>query len=465
MNLFGLCAALLVLASEPRLLIVSQALTRASSALNEGRPSQALLDLQIALEVQPRDTKIVEKLIESASSAGRPEVAAAYLRQLAAETGWSSERYRQMGGLIAARGDLQQAVVYWQASLTDTADDIPTLRKIADGLLSWHDWDEAAEALTRLTTLDPNNEQALYRLGLLLAPTDSRRALNTLNRAADNPRFRRAATAINAIYANYGSETPGSLAFRLGVALMNLQAWLYAEHALTVSVGQEPDNPVALAFLGMTQAQQGRDGWARISQALALAPTDPMVNYALAVHWRLAGDPDQALSVLSQAAALAPTNAAIAAEIGTIYRLRGQFSEAAHWLNLAASLAPSDAGFQALLATFYADENYNLAGEGLEIIRKAADQAPDDPDLRASLGWALVATGRPDLGKIELDRALQLDPDNARARYFFGVFLETRGDVTGAVGSYLVAYREGAANGFKDRAARALQRLGYKPPA
>jgi Flp pilus assembly protein TadD len=212
----------------------------------------------------------------------------------------------------------------------------------------------------------------------------------------------------------------------------------------------------------VTQDQQGRDGWPVISRAYAAAPDDPMVNYAVALHWRLTGDADQALAALERAAAADPRNPAIAAEIGLAYRMQGDLSLAALWLNTAVQLAPDNSGFRTLLANFYADTHYNLENEGLDAIRKLAERAPNDPDIRASLGWALFSTGHVDDARVELERALVLDPANARARYYFGNFLEYRGDREGAIDAYLRVYRDTSDdNGFRDLAAGALKRMGY----
>ena len=62
---------------------------------------------------------------------------------------------------------------------------------------------------------------------------------------------------------------------------------------------------------------------------------------------------------------------------------------------------------------------------------------------------------------MELEKSLVLDPTNIRARYYFGIFLENRGDNAGAVDAYLYVYRS-ANTSFRDLAAGALQRLGYQ---
>jgi tetratricopeptide (TPR) repeat protein len=469
---FGLLVGLLVrvlvaalcvgLASEPRSLAAPEAVLRGDRALAEGRQiAQADAAYQAALEVQPGDYLILSRLIDMLLKANRPDQAAMLLGQQAGLHGWSADMRRKMADVLIAQGEREQAALFWQASLSGSRDDIATLRKLVDYYLNNRDWTATIESLSRLIAIDPADERSLYQLGLLIAPTDAATALTYLDRAAADPQYRAAAPAIRAAIIAHSTESPAALAFQVGLALMSLQVWPYAEHALTLAVEKDASNAVALAFLGVAQDQQSRDGWPMIDKAFIAAPGDPMVNYAVALHWRLAGNAQKALAALVRAQALDPRNPAIAAEIGLVYQMEGRFDEAALWLNVAVTLAPNHAGFRTLLATFYADTHYNLADEGLNAIRRLAQLSPDDADVHASLGWALFSTGQVDAARVELEKALVLDPTNVRARYYFGIFLENRGDHEGAVDAYLYVYRS-ANTSFHDLAAGALRRLGYQ---
>jgi Flp pilus assembly protein TadD len=466
-GLIGLIARFIILAlvvvatPEPRPLVAPQAVARGDAALQRGQVKQAITEYRAALEAQPGNSMIIERLADSTLAAHRPDLSIAFLRQRAALHGWTPALHRKMADALVALGDMQQAVLYWRSSLTNTKADIPTLRSLIDYAETTRDWAMSGDMLARLISIDPGDERALYQLGLLTIPTDPMHGLTYLNRAAADPQYRSAATALGNALAARGNEPPSAKSFQIALTLMSLKAWPYAEHALTVSLDQGASAPVTLAFLGVAQDQQGRNGWPLIDRAFLAAPGDPMVNYAVALHWRLAGDPIKALEALNRAGPLDPRNPAIAAEIGLAYQMQGHFSEAALWFKTATALAPHNPGFRTLLATFYADSGYDLYGEGLAALRKLAELGPDDTDVRASLGWALFTTGQFDAARVELEKALTLDPTNPRARYYFGAFLEYRGDKDGAGDAYWYVYRDAGANNFRELAAGALKRLGY----
>src|SRR5690606_2153688 len=78
-------------------------------------------------------------------------------------------------------------------------------------------------------------------------------------------------------------------------------------------------------------------------------------------------------------------------------------------------------------------EVYLAAGRAagaLELLRPLAEASPDDPQLQALYGTALVRMGRLEEGRGVLERALELDPDNALAQRSVSI-LEQQSQLTG----------------------------------
>ena len=455
----ALLFALLVIVPVPTLTWPVQVVARGDAAARAGRFAEAFEAYHEALAVRPGDMALIERLYLVARAAHRSEIAAAYL-DLMAVRGWDPALLHRMAIARAARGDREGAAPYWIASLEGSPTDVPVLIRIAGDALAARDWEAAHGWFERALTLEPGNADAAYALGLLLAPTAPRTAFEVLAGASVDPRYAGGVAAIREGLAVYASASPAERAFRIGLIMMNLQAWPYAERALSLTLADETITPAALAFLGLAQDHQGRDGWPALRRALELAPNDALVNYAAGAHWRLIGDPAQAVAALTLARALDPQNPAIAAELGLAYRDGGFVPEALLWLRAAVDLAPEDVGFRRLLAGFIADEQYDLSGQGLAALRELAAQSPDDAEIQAGLGWALLVSGEPSAARAALQEALRLDPTNLRARFTFAVLLEYEGDLEAAVESYRFVARQDPGGAFGARAIRALERLG-----
>jgi len=440
---------------------IARAVAQGDSALGEGQITQALSAYQRALSLQPGTVALLDRMYQAAVAANRPDLAASYLDRQAALTGWTPELLRRMAKLRIAESDSRAAAVFYRASLTGRIEDIAPLRFLADNALSDRDWPAAIDSLEKLLRLIPQDSRALLSLGLLLAPTNQVRALDLLTRAGKSAQT--IAQNIDETYKAYGSDSRASLSFRLGLVMLDAGKYAYAEYALEDAVAQGSSTPAVLAFLGIAQDEQGHDGWTAISKALELAPDDATVNYAAGLHWRLNGDSDRALQSLRYAWALQSSNPAIAAEIGLTYRAERMIPDAAQWLIRAVSLAPENVGFQRLLAIFIADEAYDLDGIGLPMLRSLAQRTSTDADIQASLGWANIALKQYDDAQKALQAALNIDPTNPRAMYYWGVLLEVKGDGVGALDAYTSVYSDDRGSGFRDRAGRAMLRLGYKP--
>ncbi len=427
------------------------AVAAGDAALNQGDGEAAYRAFAEALQAQPADPALIRRLMRAAGVAGRPDLVA----QWAALLPPTPDLYALIGDSYAAQGRLDAAAVYWARALRNTPADVPYLVRLADYAFTGREWDSAVIYLRRAASLQSLEPALMYRLGLLELPKAPRAAVGYLRIAAKEARYARLANQLRSLADQYSGP---ELAFRTGIALINVGEWPYAEHAFGVALaGQEI--PAALALMGVAQAQQGRDGWPPINRALNTAPTDPLVNYAAGLYWRLKGETGEALAALKLAAGLDPRNPAIPAEIAETYRAVGALADAARYYAAAVNLAPDDVRLRELQAAFYADENYALDGEGLAAIQAGVRRAPNSADIAASLGYALLRGGQSEAARAEFNRALSLDPDNVRARYYFAVLLEQEGAIDAARDGYsFVAAR--AVGLFKTRASRALERLG-----
>ena len=78
---------------------------------------------------------------------------------------------------------------------------------------------------------------------------------------------------------------------------------------------------------------------------------------------------------------------------------------------------------------------YNERGDAraVEVARRAAEVAPDNPDVLDTLGWVLVQQGGdPEEAVRMLRRSAELNPENPSVQYHLGVALRATGELEAA---------------------------------
>lgn len=349
----------------------------------------------------------------------------------AALSGWTPDLRRLAGNLWDDAGDLTTAVAYWEAAAASNSDDAELARQLAQAYITLQRWTDASDVLDHLLTFAPGDSWAHYQLGLIRAPFDPPTAATHLQMVASDLTYGEPVRAILPILLD--NPTDPLISMRVGVEMADQQLWSHAELAFRHAAVIAQPFPEALAYVGLSRDQQGKDGSVWIEQALALDAQNPQVLYLHGLHLRTQGEYAQSLDRLTEAAALDPQNPAFLAELGTAYWLVNDMPGAEYWLRAAVALSGSDPRFQELLARFYVEEGYNLTLGGLDTLEQTARLFPDDPDVRASYGWALYTTGAAEAALFQLDAALTISPTHLRSLYYKAQIWLKMGNVEGAV--------------------------------
>lgn len=377
----------------------------------------------------------------------------------ASDEGWSPEAHRQAGDALYAAADPQSALSHWEAARAAmSAPDSALLRSLAGVYINMQRWPEAASALEDILRAQ-DDAWASFQLGLILAPSNARAAENHLRRAARDPVYAPLAGAVVNVLAGSAADEP--VAMRVGLLYFSENQWPLAEYAFEYAFLAGYAGPEALAYSGLARVYQGKDGAAWIQAAVTQSPQNAHVRYVEALYRRAHNDYAASLDAMIQAAALDPNNPAFLAELGTAYRLMGQMEEAETWLRNAVSASQNAPDFQRLLALFYAEEGYNVGGRGQEALSQASAALPNDPDIRASYGWALYGIGQRERGLIEIEAALEIAPENARALYYRALVALEEGERERAV--RLLERVAVSISPFASEAVSALQALEESP--
>ena len=99
----------------------------------------------------------------------------------------------------------------------------------------------------------------------------------------------------------------------------------------------------------------------------------------------------------------------------------GRAREALRLLHEADDAAPAidDGGPSRMAAKVYGDAPTLILGDrakALQLYRKSIALAPEQPQTRVWLGELYVRLGKPELARIELEKALDLNPEDVKAR-------------------------------------------------
>jgi tetratricopeptide (TPR) repeat protein len=384
-----------------------------------------------------------------------------YLLAAVERDGWTDEYRRDYIQLMQAQGNLEAVGVLLSAQMDLTIEDLPTLQLLVTEALNRGDWAGAIANLNQILQISPDDAQANYQVALLLASENPQIALTHLAKAIENPDFEANSRSIQSVLLQLeATPTPEDLR-TLGLVCMDLSEWACAERAFSAAIALDNLDWQSYTYRGFVRDEVGGTGLNDLETAVALNPSG-LTYYFLGLHYRnIEENLQTALDTLATAYSLDPSNPALAAELASAEQASSDFEAAQNWYNLAVSLAPEDLRWQRLRAAFYADTNFLIDEVGLAAIQEAFALSSRDADILTSMGAAYYWLFNREEARNYLQQAVGLEPNNPRARYYFGLQLAREGDTQGAMDSLqFVVQNLGPENGFGLLAARELQRLG-----
>ena len=151
-----------------------------------------------------------------------------------------------------------------------------------------------------------------------------------------------------------------------------------------------PEEPLALARLGALCVQTQRNGEAieLLERALAVEPGDAPSQVNLSIALAAEGQLERADEAMRAARRIAPRDPETQKNYGAWCQRRGRLEEAAEALELGLAGAPEDQARQNLLAQIYV--SLRRPEDARRRFEKALELFPDDPELHANFGLALV---------------------------------------------------------------------------
>jgi tetratricopeptide (TPR) repeat protein len=361
---------------------------------------------------------------------------------------WDSAAYEELADILIARGERDIVARLSAGGIqTGTEGNIPFLLRDVRRLLDGGEWAAAEELLQSIIAENPIHPDANLLLGLLKIPDAS--AVDYLQNASIEP-GPTGTLAESVLTSDFSLRDTA-------IQLVNAGEFALADRLLTLQIDDDNLDGLAYAYRGFVRDQRGGDGINDLQTALALEPTSSLPYFFLGLHYRQREFYDLSLGAFLDAHLLDEENPALAAEVATAHQLNQRFDLAEEWYALAASLAPADARFARLQAAFYADTGFNLEEGGAVTARAAATDFPDDSSIQASWGRVLYLREDYEAAQTPLERALTLAPDDPRAQFFYGNWLEHQGQNVAALENYLAVVQ--TTNAYSEQAREAVLRL------
>ncbi len=223
-----------------------------------------------------------------------------------------------------------------------------------------------------------------------------------------------------------GEPVPADAWHLAGLVAVSQNDHATAIERLNRAVAAAPGNAIAANDLGAALRMAGRLAEAELAlaRATALAPDYPPAWHNLGMTLRALGKLAPAGEALERAVAMQPAPPTLMG-LGLVRLAERDYARAAGAFQRAAEAAPDvpEVWFNLGLARFKAGEP-----SGIDALRRALALKPDWPDALDTLGVALAQAGQSDEAQAVLERAVQVAPDHPRILANLGAALIARND-------------------------------------
>ena len=319
------------------------------------------------------------------------------------------------------------------------------------------------EVLKRIISLDPQNEEMNYQLGVLLMATQPSEALVHLSRVGEDEQLViNARYLANTIRAYQGVKLDSNYYILIGQALSQVGEWDAAWESFKFALEIDPANGTGWALLSEAEQQIGLDGKASLEKALVLDPQGEISNGIAGLYYRRQGDTEQALAYLDQAQKAAPQGTVWRIEKGHTLADAGRLDDALVEYKFATQSDPENLQSWVALAKFTLLHNYRIEEEGVIAARKAVMLAPDNPVHLDLLGTAYMALGDLDRAERFFLQALELDPDEAAILIHLGQLSLYRGEQETAFAYLRQAVASASDARLREMAEQLLEQYGAR---
>ncbi|MEX0678391.1 MAG: tetratricopeptide repeat protein [Pirellulales bacterium] len=312
---------------------------------------------------------------------------------------------------------------------------------------------EAEKIYRQILQVEPNNAQALHRLGRLAIDAGHHQAaVEWIGKAiAVDPARATYHVGLGEAFHRLGKIEEAVAAHRralaiepnmspanthLGIILHAQRDFGPAEACFRRAAQTTANEPQAHANLGRVLYDQGRLAEAELSfrEASRLAPGKARGHFSLATILHQQGKLDEAAGAYRRALELEPDDVDVHNNLGMLLAAGGAYRDAEAHYRRAAEINPQFAAAHNNLAVILADQFRHA--EAVAACRKAVEAAPDSAPAFANMARSLQNLGQIDEAIEAARRSIELNPKLAGSYCNLGMCQQDRGQLDEAIEVY-----------------------------
>lgn len=371
--------------------------------LAEGNPEAAAAELRRSIELKPSLAEAHLALGLALGQSGQLEAAAVEFRTALRLRPAFAEAHKRLGVTLRRLGDDRAALAEFEAAAAADEKDPEAWYHLGLARKSHENVSGAIDAFQRAIALKPDFEKARYNLGI------------ALRLAGRTEASRQELTEVKGLREFRARLSESKLLIVRGVEALDKDRISEAAQHFEQAAKQTPELPTAWHYLGVARYRAGDvpDAVTAWRKALDLQPDYPQTHNSLGLMYAGEGDMKKAEAEFRQTVDSDPDNAEGHYNLGLALARLGRLAEAASELREAVSLKPqySDARVQLGLVLSANGDPEGAAGVYRELIR----QHPEMAEAHNNLGLVLLETNRFADARREFQRALELKPGFAPA--------------------------------------------------
>jgi tetratricopeptide (TPR) repeat protein len=375
--------------------------------MQEARVDEAILDLQRAIQVQPKWDQPHNYLAQAYLKQGKVELARGEFQEVVQLNPNATEAQVVLAQMDLSKGDTERAIAALDKATAQKPQVIKPYLLRSMALAQHGDYSEAEKTLLPLLSNfpDPSSQVLTFR-SLALVKMSQREYVNARNFLKRALQLEPTREDLSLLGFSYVGEKHPDQGLREILAYVRAHDQWAGGYEVAGNLSSVTGHPA--------------DAERYLQKALELDPKQLSARQSLGLVFAQQGKYDQAIDIYSKLSIERPNDAKYTTRLGILYQMIHDYARAETEFKKSLNAAPEDAIAGNNLAWLYAEQRGNI-DEALKLAQNAKEKQPDNPSISDTLGWVLVKKHSYESAIQMLRPLVDKDPKNPVYQYHLGV--------------------------------------------